>query len=505
MAKSFLDAALNGQASRDGKVYFFKGQEYVRWDWSADRADAGYPKSIAEWGFPSPFDAGIDAAVEGRRMYGKKAYFFKGDQYLRYDWISDKIDSGYPKSIDDWSFPKELLALERKIDAAVNGTGKYAAYCYFFNGAKCVRYDWGSDTFATVGTIAADWKLPARFASGVDAALSGWGPRREKAYFFKGEEYARYNWITIACDSGLAPASVRAWGLPFATSAPASPGPAVDSPPSPYDKLPAPLQAKLVRSYEDRKNGVPGAEKNLNAYYGRGANVWEMINQTMDWQDINSMVRVYQRMEAVDKTGALWRDHVKYLLRAYTGGVYALEMIYADRSALRAYLDGDLIKRTDVPMLAKGVVWTQCMHKNTDGWREVSSTDSLHINVAQNEAYDKAEDCHIDETSFTASRDAEGKSVQAWGSGPGHFLQSQLKWDDIERPFAKLEAMIKQPVRARPSMTTEAADAFDDWQRVRGAEAVSGEPGHQRAVALLHRMNVGSPEGPPPSYFGSGS
>jgi len=262
-------------------------------------------------------------------------------------------------------------------------------------------------------------------------------------------------------------------------------------PPTPYDKLPDPLKAKLVRSYQDRQDAVPGSEKNLDAYWGKSAstrNVWELLNQSMDWQDINTMTRVYQRMEAVDKTGALWRDHVLYLVRAYTGGVYALEMVYTDRGKLRTYLDSDVIKRTDTPRLARGVRWTQCMHTNTDGWREVSETDSLHINVANIENYPSSEDTHIDETSFTDDRDDDGKSGQAWTSGPLHFAQSQLRWMDIERPFWNLDQILQKPEEERPAMKPETAATLKAWADSRGNDAVTGEDGHKKALDLWHQV-----------------
>jgi Hemopexin len=40
----------------DRKAYFFKGDEYTRYDVAADRADEGYPQSISAWGLP--FDGG---------------------------------------------------------------------------------------------------------------------------------------------------------------------------------------------------------------------------------------------------------------------------------------------------------------------------------------------------------------------------------------------------------------------------------------------------------------
>lgn len=41
----------------------------------------------------------IDAGLNGQRQYAGKAYFSKGDRYVRYDWTQDKVDEGYPKSI----------------------------------------------------------------------------------------------------------------------------------------------------------------------------------------------------------------------------------------------------------------------------------------------------------------------------------------------------------------------------------------------------------------------
>ncbi|MCK5877257.1 MAG: hypothetical protein KAG43_06445 [Candidatus Marithrix sp.] len=92
--KSDIDAVVN----LDGKAYFFKGSEYVRYDLKGDKADENYPKPIkGHWGFPSSWHKNIDAAV---KWGNGKILFFKGDEYISFDIKADKPDEGYPKPIE---------------------------------------------------------------------------------------------------------------------------------------------------------------------------------------------------------------------------------------------------------------------------------------------------------------------------------------------------------------------------------------------------------------------
>jgi hypothetical protein len=96
----------------NSKAYFFRGAQYIRYDIAKDKADPGYPRAIAgAWpGFPASFAAGVDAAVVWNNG---KAYFFKGSDYIRYDIAADKTDAGYPKPIKgNWPglFEKDLGA-----------------------------------------------------------------------------------------------------------------------------------------------------------------------------------------------------------------------------------------------------------------------------------------------------------------------------------------------------------------------------------------------------------
>jgi len=87
----------------NGKAYFFNGDRYIRYDVAADRADPGYPKPINSETWPGiVWTDGVDAVVN----WGNgKAYFFKDSQYIRYDVKADRADSGYPKPVDNSTWP----------------------------------------------------------------------------------------------------------------------------------------------------------------------------------------------------------------------------------------------------------------------------------------------------------------------------------------------------------------------------------------------------------------
>ena len=193
-----FDAALNGGGPFKGKCYFFKGDKYIRYDWALDRADSGYPKSIAaNWkNLPAGFKSNFDAAINGQGPFSGKCYFFKGDKYVRYDWGADRADSGYPKPIaGNW---RDLPSgFKDKFDAAINGGGPFAGKLYFFKGDSYIRYDWQTDrTDPGYPKKTADfWScMPPGFTGDFEAALEGDKQFSGRGYFFKGNNYIRYSW-----------------------------------------------------------------------------------------------------------------------------------------------------------------------------------------------------------------------------------------------------------------------------------------------------------------------
>jgi len=152
---SGIDAAVKWE---NGTIYFFKGAEYIRYDVAADGSARVAPvRPIAgHWtGFPASWSSGIDAGVN----WGDgKVYFFKGGEYLRFDIAADKVDDGYPQPIEgNWQgFPQSWSS---GIDAAINwGNGAI----YFFKGDRYIRYNRGPgerSSFSGLRSVPGNWTV----------------------------------------------------------------------------------------------------------------------------------------------------------------------------------------------------------------------------------------------------------------------------------------------------------------------------------------------------------
>lgn len=191
----------------NGKIYFFSDGQYWRYDLAKGTADAGYPKRIRDHWRGAPDR--IDAAVQGKGDRAHKIYFFSGAEYWRYDTKQNRVDDGYPQKITAaW---RGLFA--DGIDAGFLNpvNGKH----YFFKGDQYIRYDFdkGADAGYPKSTPHI-WKgLPGHF----DCIVMGNGDRANKAYFFSLGEYWRYDLKAGKVDKGYPLEAMRYWkglGLP---------------------------------------------------------------------------------------------------------------------------------------------------------------------------------------------------------------------------------------------------------------------------------------------------
>ncbi len=181
-----VDAAINWG---NGKAYLFRGPDYVRWDILTDKCE--YKTSIAkEWVSKDDPSQGLAAlgfgdGIDGAVNWGNgKAYFFKGAEYVRWDILTDTCE--YKASIakewvskDDPSEGLSAVGFDR-VDAAINwGNGK----AYLFKGPEYVRWDIAADKCEYKASVAQEWVStddPSQglaalgFADAIDAAVN-WG------------------------------------------------------------------------------------------------------------------------------------------------------------------------------------------------------------------------------------------------------------------------------------------------------------------------------------------
>ncbi|MBB2701482.1 UNVERIFIED_ORG: hypothetical protein GGI66_006203 [Rhizobium esperanzae] len=180
------------------KAYFITGGLYLRYDIADDATDPGYPKPLAQ-GWPgieqTDFNNGCDCAID---IGNGKVYLFKGENYLRLDHHTNTVDGVVTPIAGAWGGFAEA-GFADGIDAAVNwGNGK----AYFMKGDSYVRYDIASDTIENgPQPIAGNWPgfAEAGFGDNIEA-LVNWG--NGKVYAFKGGSYIRFDITANTVDDG---------------------------------------------------------------------------------------------------------------------------------------------------------------------------------------------------------------------------------------------------------------------------------------------------------------
>ncbi|TMQ08137.1 MAG: hypothetical protein E6J90_41440 [Deltaproteobacteria bacterium] len=208
MARTLFDGAIDGLAAYDGRGYFFLGGCYAAYDFGADRVGAAAPRLVTDFPLPAAFADRVDGGFNGAAGFANKAYLFRDNQYARYDWIADRLDTAAPAPMSAWSLPAPF---DTGIDAALSGRGRFAGKGYLFKAGQYVRYDWAGPGVEGGPAPLTAWNLPAPFSSGIDAAVNGRGKYDGYAYFFKDEDYVRYDWSADTVSSGYPRKTADSW------------------------------------------------------------------------------------------------------------------------------------------------------------------------------------------------------------------------------------------------------------------------------------------------------
>ena len=203
--ESFLHSPDAVVAWEQGKIFFFQADEYICFDLNKNCFDWGYPKKMSQgkWSdFPPQFAQGIDTGVVWNNG---KAFFFRGDEYIRYDLYQNRVEPGYPQKLDSGNWLGWPEHFHQGIDAAVLWNNGKA---YFFRGDEYIRYDIYQEMIdpGYPKKIKESWPgLPQQFTTDINAVIQ---LNNQQAYFFHNDEYIKYD-ILQNCTLSTSPHKVN--------------------------------------------------------------------------------------------------------------------------------------------------------------------------------------------------------------------------------------------------------------------------------------------------------
>ncbi len=193
-----ITAGLDWNATR---AYFFRNDEkYVRYAKVLDQAEDGYPKATDNQTWPGLGNHAEKVIASFKSSFSKSYFFLNDGTYIRYDNIKDEADSGYPKPIDNNTWPG-MANYATEIAATLRWTDD-KVYFFLKNG-EYIRYDLGDDE-ADDGYPKSindnTWPGLGAYATDITAAIQ-WSDSR--AYIFlTGQRYIRYSISDDQVDSG---------------------------------------------------------------------------------------------------------------------------------------------------------------------------------------------------------------------------------------------------------------------------------------------------------------
>ena len=96
-------AALRWSGNR---VYFFLDNgQYIRYNLDNDRVDSGYPKVINNNTWPGLGDYANEIQSAVKWNDGRGYIFLKNQKYVRYNIALDRVDAGYPSGVNNDTWP----------------------------------------------------------------------------------------------------------------------------------------------------------------------------------------------------------------------------------------------------------------------------------------------------------------------------------------------------------------------------------------------------------------
>ena len=186
-------AGFAGKFGRN-RVYLFTPDQYLRLSLGTNRLDRGFPRTLqTSWpDIPDNLDAASYAGLWNNQP-SNRLYLFKNGNYWLWDLEYDEPVTGFPRPIST-DFP----GLPDHLDAAVySGTRNqsYANKIYFFSGDSYWRWNVELKKIDNgyPKSITQNWPgLPRSLDAATFGGLTN-GPSQDKLYFFKGDVVFRWD------------------------------------------------------------------------------------------------------------------------------------------------------------------------------------------------------------------------------------------------------------------------------------------------------------------------
>jgi hypothetical protein len=286
-------------------------------------------------------------------------------------------------------------------------------------------------------------------------------------------------------------------------------------PPAPFSTLPSDVIETLSRSFVDRLAAVPLAQSNL--MFGFRANepppptLWDAL-LNLGPQAVNVLLRLFDRMKAVDPTLETWR-HIQYVRNQWWGGSAGMKVVYREPAAMRACLDG-LLEPSARPTVARDRFIGAIEHQSrpaallapkglikywdldqeppdANTWREVAELgkEALHFCIGKDDSRSGAprpaplDDIHIDWTSPASGiRSGQNQCTYDVMVAASHWVQAmrgvgapRFNFDFVRATLSRLRA------GSAVSWRSELSDFERRWQADEWPLALRGKAGHDDA------------------------
>lgn len=133
--------AMFSESSSVGHVFLRDGR-WLRYDKVADRAAAPVAVGANNWPGLAPYAGAIRAAVRWTSTSPRVYFFLEDGRYLRYDLSKAAVDAGYPRAVDNTTWPglgpyaRDLIGAVRRDDTTIH---------FFLSGSRFVKYSVTND------------------------------------------------------------------------------------------------------------------------------------------------------------------------------------------------------------------------------------------------------------------------------------------------------------------------------------------------------------------------